>query len=108
MAPHAPEGQNLYNRRCGEGKDAGKSLGERIGFETMTSVVVVFRYQGKLGLRQAQNLGESYTYLGVRRLQVDESANSIAVEYDATRMDQHGVAALLRRIGIPITEPVQE
>jgi hypothetical protein len=74
----------------------------------MTSVVAVFRYQGKLGLRQAQNLGESYTHLGIRRIQMDERGNSLAVEYDATRMDQHGVAALLRRIGIPITEPVGE
>ena len=70
----------------------------------MTAVVAVFQYQGKLALRQAQNLGESYTHLGVRKIQVNESENTIAVEYDATRMDQRGVAALLRRMGIPIAE----
>ena len=74
----------------------------------MTSVVAVFRYQGRLGPRQAQSLGESFTHLGVRKIQVNESESSIAVEYDATRMDQHGVAALLRRIGIPIIEPIGE
>ncbi|MBI3934672.1 MAG: hypothetical protein HY316_08250 [Acidobacteria bacterium] len=72
----------------------------------MTAVVAVFRFQGKIGLRQAQNLGESYTHLGVRKIQVDESGGTIAVEYDATRMDQPGVAALLHRLGIPITAPV--
>ena len=82
---------------CSPGKEAGWS---------MTAVVAVFQFQGKLGLRQAQNLGESYTHLGVRKIQVDESAGTIAVEYDATRMDQAGVAAVLRRLGIPITEPV--
>lgn len=68
----------------------------------MTAVVAVFPFQGKLGLRQAQNLGNSYTHLGVRKIEVNDGAGTIAVEYDATRMDQPGVAALLRRLGIPI------
>lgn len=72
----------------------------------MTSVVAVFKYQGKLGLRQAQNLGESFTHLGVRKIQVNEEEGTIVVEYDATRMDQPGVAALLRRLSIPVIEPL--
>jgi hypothetical protein len=72
----------------------------------MTAVVAHFRFQGRLGLRQGQNLSASYTHLGIRRIQVDENEGSIAVEYDATRMDRAGVAALLRRLGIPVTEPV--
>ena len=71
----------------------------------MTAVVAIFKYQGRLGLRQAQNLGASYTHLGVRKIQVDEKENTVAVEYDATRMDQHGMAALLRRLGVPLAEP---
>jgi hypothetical protein len=71
----------------------------------MTAVVGVFHFQGTLGLRQAQNLGESYTHLGVRKILVNEKEGTLAVEYDATRMDQAGVAALLRRVGIPLTEP---
>jgi hypothetical protein len=68
----------------------------------MTSVVTVFKYQGPLGPKQAQNLGESYTNLGVRHIAVDEAQQTIAVEYDATRMDRNGVAALLRRLGVPL------
>jgi hypothetical protein len=72
----------------------------------MTTVVAVFKYQGTLGVREAQKLGESYTELGVRKITVNEKQQTIAVEYDATRMDQNGVAALLRRFSIPIVEPV--
>ena len=70
----------------------------------MTAVVTVFQFQGTLGLRQAQNLGESHTHLGVRKIQVNENEGTVAVEYDATRMDEASVAALLRRLGIPITK----
>ena len=70
----------------------------------MTAVVANFRCQGRLGLRQAESLGASYTHLGIRKIQVNEGDSTISVEYDATRMDQLGVAALLRRIGIPIAE----
>ena len=67
----------------------------------MTTVVAVFKYQGTLGLEQGQALGESYTHLGVREIQVHEPG-TIAIEYDATRMDHNGVAALLRRLGVPL------
>ena len=70
----------------------------------MTAVVSVFKYQGTLGIQQAQKLGESYAHLGVRKIVVDELERTLAVEYDATRMDQNGVAALLRRLGVPIGE----
>ena len=71
----------------------------------MTTVVAVFQYQGTLGIKQARNLGESCTHLGVRKIVVNEQERTMAVEYDATRMDQNGVAALLRRWGIPLSEP---
>ncbi len=72
----------------------------------MTSVVAVFKYQGTLDTRQARNLGESFTHLGVRKIRVEEKEQTIAVEYDATRMDRNGVAALLRRLRIPVLDSV--
>ncbi|MGH9784070.1 MAG: hypothetical protein ACRD88_07775 [Terriglobia bacterium] len=68
----------------------------------MTTVVATFQYQRPLGGKEARKLGESYTHLGVRRIVVNEAGRTIAVEYDATRMDQNGVAALLRRWGVPL------
>lgn len=69
----------------------------------MTTVVATFRYQGTLGSKQAQKLGESYTNLGIRKIAVHEPEGTIAVEYDATRMDRHGLAALLRRLGVGLS-----
>ena len=68
----------------------------------MTSVVARFHYQGALGVKVAQRLGESYTHLGVRKIVVTEAESTIAIEYDATRMDQNGVTALLRRLGVAV------
>jgi hypothetical protein len=68
----------------------------------MTSVVARFEYQGALSGKVAQKLGESYTHLGVRKISVNEAERIIAIEYDATRMDQNGVAALLRRLGVAL------
>ncbi len=57
-------------------------------------------------MAQARTLGESYTGLGVRKIVVDEKEQTVSVEYDATRMDRNGVAAMLRMRGIPLAEPV--
>lgn len=68
----------------------------------MTSVVAVFNLRDAISEQVAQRLGASYTNLGVRRISIDDAAPSISIEYDATRMDQLGVAALLRQLGVPI------
>ena len=72
----------------------------------MTTVVVVFKYQAELGSAVARGLGESYTHLGIRKIAVNERERTIAIEYDATRMDENGVAAKLRALGVPIAEKV--
>lgn len=70
----------------------------------MTTVVATFHYQRPLGVKEARKLGESFTHLGIRKIVVNEAERTIAVEYDATRMDQNGVAALLRRWDVPLGE----
>jgi hypothetical protein len=92
----APLG-TLYNRGI------EKRPSEKAG-ELMTTVVAKLRYQGTLNILQAQRLGASYTHLGVRKISSDESERSLSIEYDATRMDRNGLAALLRRLGIPLVE----
>lgn len=72
----------------------------------MTTVDVVFRYQGTLGFAHAKKLGESYTNLGIRRISVNEAEQTITIEYDATRMDSAGVASKIRSLGVPIVEQV--
>jgi len=72
----------------------------------MTTVVVVFKYQAELGSAVARRLGESFTHLGFRKIAVNEREQTITIEYDATRMDENGVAAKLRTLGVPIAEKV--
>ena len=72
----------------------------------MTTVVVIFKYQGELDTPVARRLGESYTHLGFRKIAVNPREQTITIEYDATRMDENGVAAKLRTLGVPIAEKV--
>ena len=78
----------------------------KVGILLMTTVVVNFKYHGELSTAVARKLGESFTYLGIRKISVNEREQTIAIEYDATRMDQNGVAAKLRTLGVPIAERV--
>ncbi len=73
----------------------------------MTSVDVVFRYgqaPGEPEMRALDNLREVY---GIRRILFKEQERTVRVEYDATRLNEPTVAALLRRTGLDITEKLQ-
>ena len=73
----------------------------------MTAVDVVFRYGAppeESDLRALQSVREVY---GIRRIQFDETARTVRVEYDATRLGASDVAALLRDAGLDLREQVQ-
>ncbi len=73
----------------------------------MTAVEVVFRYQPPVTetvMRAIDTLREVY---GIRRIRFDEKERTIRVEYDATRMNEATVAALLRRTGLELGEKLQ-
>ncbi len=72
----------------------------------MTAIDVIFRYEGELQPAQIRQLSGSYSIYGVRRITVDEQAGTITMEYDATRLNNDSVAALLRRCGINPLERV--
>lgn len=72
----------------------------------MTAIDVIFRYDGELQPAQIRQLSGSYSIYGVRRIAIDEQASTITVEYDATRMSNDSVAALLRRCDINPVERV--
>ena len=72
----------------------------------MTAVDAVFRYgapPGERGLAGVQGIREVY---GIRRVQFDEGAHTVRVEYDATRLSSSDVAALLRGAGLDLREQV--
>jgi hypothetical protein len=73
----------------------------------MTSVDVMFKYlyaptEGVM--RAMDNVREVY---GIRRIRFNEAERTIRVEYDATRMNQDTVAALLRRTGLELGDKLQ-
>lgn len=72
----------------------------------MTAVEVAFTYGLKpteIVMRALDNIREVY---GIRRIRLNEAENAIRVEYDATRLNEDTVAALLRRSGMDIRERV--
>ena len=70
----------------------------------MTAVEVAFRYgtiPGAMEMRAIDSLRDVY---GIRRIRFDEKEKTVRVEYDATRLQENVVAALLRRAGIDLGE----
>ena len=72
----------------------------------MTSVDVCFSY----GMTPTEATMQALDYVrevyGVRGILFNEAARSVRVEYDATRLNEDTVAALLRRTGLEISGKV--
>jgi hypothetical protein len=68
----------------------------------MTNVEISYNYgmsPDEATMRGIDNIREVY---GIRRLTFNEQARSVAVEYDATRLNPATVASLLRRTGLDV------
>jgi copper chaperone CopZ len=68
----------------------------------MTNVEISYSYgmsPDESVMRGIDNIREVY---GIRRLNVNEQARSVAVEYDATRLNPATIANLLRRTGLDL------
>jgi hypothetical protein len=70
----------------------------------MTNVDVLFRYEQQPSEAATFALGNLKEVYGIRRIEIDQTAKTIRVEYDATRLTRAVVANLLRRGGISILE----
>lgn len=70
----------------------------------MTAVEVTYHYgniPGPMEMRAIDSLRDVY---GIRRVAFNEKDKTVRVEYDATRLQENLVAALLRRAGINLGE----
>jgi copper chaperone CopZ len=68
----------------------------------MTSVEINYKYgmsPDEAVMRGINNIREVY---GIRRLKFNEPLRSVAVEYDATRLNPAVIASLLRRSGLDL------
>jgi hypothetical protein len=73
----------------------------------MTPVETVFHYGRALREAEMRALHEVREVYGIRQLAANQKTNSIRVEYDASRLSENDVAALLREAGIELREPVK-
>lgn len=73
----------------------------------MTSVDVAFKYlypPTESIMRAMDSVREVY---GIRRIRLNDAERTIRIEYDATRLNQDTVAALLLRTGLELGEKLQ-
>jgi len=73
----------------------------------MTLLDVVFRYGRQPGEKEMWALNNAWEVYGVRKIKFNEKEHTIRVEFDATRLNDGEVAAILRRAGIDLREKVQ-
>jgi hypothetical protein len=74
----------------------------------MTTVEILFRLSGQPTETAVFALGNAREVYGIRRLSFDRTANTLLVEYDATRLNAAVVTQLVRRSGLELVEEVPE
>ncbi len=72
----------------------------------MTQLDVMYRYDALPREATMMALGRVREVYGVRRVTFDQSAKTVRVEYDATRLTEAIVHQLLRRTGLDVVERV--
>jgi hypothetical protein len=70
----------------------------------MTTVEILFRYATPPTERVTLALAGTCEVYGIRRLKFDRAAQTLRVEYDATRLNAATVARLVGQAGLEITE----
>jgi TolB-like protein len=72
----------------------------------MTQLDVLYRYGAAPTERAVLALSKARDVYGVRRMEFDEAAKTVRVEYDASRLTEAVIHQLLRRAGLDIVETV--
>ena len=72
----------------------------------MTQLDVLYRYGVPPTEQAILALSKVRDVYGVRRMAIDESAKTVRVEYDASRLTGPVIHQLLRRAGLDIVETV--
>ena len=73
----------------------------------MTQLDVVYRYGAPPSEAATLAISKIRDVYGVRKLELNEAARTVRVEYDATRLTEPVISQLLRRAGLDITEIVR-
>ena len=70
----------------------------------MTQLEVAYRYGGKLGEANMRAIDSVREVYGIRRISINPSDRVVRVEFDASRLNEPAVAALLRGAGVDVRE----
>jgi hypothetical protein len=70
----------------------------------MTQLDVLYRYGAAPTERAVLALSKVRDVYGVRRMEFDEKAKTVRLEYDASRLTEAVIHQLLRRAGLDIVE----
>ncbi len=70
----------------------------------MTTVDILFRYAGQPTEAVTLALANAREVYGIRQISFDRAAQTLRVEYDATRLNGATVARLVRQAGLQIVE----
>jgi hypothetical protein len=70
----------------------------------MTQLEVRFRYGTQPGEREMSAVDNLRDVYGIRKITFDDKERIVRVEFDASRLKEPTVAALLRRAGIDLRE----
>jgi hypothetical protein len=77
------------------------------GDNRMTQLDVAFRYGTPPGENELRALTYARDVYGVRKIEFDEAQHTVRVEYDASRLSEETIAAILRHAGMDLREKVQ-
>ncbi len=72
----------------------------------MTNVEIVYRYATPPTESVSSALASARDVYGIRRMSFDRAAQTLRVEYDATRLNAPAVTKLVRDAGLQIVEEV--
>jgi len=73
----------------------------------MTQLDVVFRYGTPPGENELRALTYARDVYGVRKIEFDETQQTVLVEYDASRLNDDVIAGILRGAGLDLREKVE-
>ena len=73
----------------------------------MTLIEITYELQSSLNSEQLRALASFANTYGLRRFRVDEKANRLSFEYDASRLKETEVAHVLRQANIPVVRRVE-
>ena len=70
----------------------------------MTNVDVVYKYGAVPTESAALAIARLREVYGVRKLELNEAAKTVRIEYDASRLNEPAIHQMLRRAGLDVVE----